>query len=105
VAKANELLSTDFSVFTHLESGMTSIRTLAYSIPRALQGHIDFVHPTTSFTRPLASRAKFAAVRPAAPSVVNANPLANAVPASCATLITPACLQVISFRVFWDQLT
>ncbi|KAJ7245337.1 family S53 protease-like protein [Mycena rebaudengoi] len=79
VAKANDLLNTDFSVFTHVDSGVTSIRTLAYSIPATLKEHIDFFHPTTSFTRPLQSRAMFKAI--------------HAVPASCATQITPSCLQ------------
>ncbi|KAJ7779427.1 family S53 protease-like protein [Mycena maculata] len=96
VDKANELLSTEFSVFTHVESDTTSIRTLAYSIPAALQGHIDFFHPTTSFTRPLVSHPKFTAVkkREAAP-VADVAPVSAAVPASCNSIITPACLQAI----------
>ena len=49
VSKANELLDADFSVFTHTETGTTSIRTLAYSIPADLKGHLDFVHPTTVY--------------------------------------------------------
>ncbi|KAJ7093501.1 family S53 protease [Mycena epipterygia] len=95
VAKANELLATEFSVFTHIDTGATSIRTLEYSIPAALQGHIDFFHPTTSFTRPMASRPKFTAVKKRAAPVTDATPVSNAVPASCATTITPACLQAI----------
>nr|GAT54940.1 predicted protein [Mycena chlorophos] len=49
VSQANELLDTTFSVFSHLDSGKTMIRTLAYSIPASLQGHIDLVYPTLSF--------------------------------------------------------
>jgi tripeptidyl-peptidase-1 len=48
VAKANELLNADFSVFTHIESGKESIRTLEYSIPASLQSHIKLFTPTTS---------------------------------------------------------
>jgi tripeptidyl-peptidase-1 len=48
VAKANELLKADFSVFTHTASGQQSIRTLEYSIPALLQAHIKLVTPTTS---------------------------------------------------------
>ncbi|KAJ7891371.1 subtilisin-like protein [Mycena olivaceomarginata] len=52
VAKANELLNADFSVFTHIESGKESIRTLEYSIPASLQSHIKLFTPTTSSRRP-----------------------------------------------------
>lgn len=46
VSQANELFDADFSVFTHDESGLQAVRTLAYSIPAELQGHLDLVHPT-----------------------------------------------------------
>ncbi|KAJ6516949.1 family S53 protease-like protein [Mycena vitilis] len=94
VEKANELLSTQFSVFTHVDSGKTSIRTLEYSIPAALQGHIDFFHPTTSFTRPMAGPPKFTAIKAKAPAA-DVAPVSDAVPASCNTVITPSCLQAI----------
>ncbi|KAJ7491667.1 peptidase S8/S53 domain-containing protein [Mycena galericulata] len=96
VIKANEILSTQFSDFTHIETGTTSIRTLEYSIPSALLGHIDFVHPTTSFTPPIRSRPKFTAVKGKRDnSTAHAPTVSNAVPASCASDITPACLQAI----------
>lgn len=47
VSKANEMFDADFSVFKHVASGARSIRTLSYSIPSSLQGHLDVVHPTT----------------------------------------------------------
>ncbi|KAJ7595436.1 Pro-kumamolisin, activation domain-containing protein [Mycena floridula] len=56
VSKANSLLHTDFEEFVHVDSGVTSIRTLSYSIPADLQSHIDVVHPTTSFGAPLRHR-------------------------------------------------
>ncbi|KAJ7111426.1 family S53 protease [Mycena epipterygia] len=92
VVKANQILSTQFSVFTHVETGITSIRTLEYSIPSTLFHHIDFVHPTTSFTCPL-TQPKFTAIRTARRD--SANAAKNAVPASCATRVTPACLQAL----------
>lgn len=76
----------------HVETGKTSIRTLEYSIPAVLQGHIDFLHPTTSFTRP-AARPKFTAIK--AKPAADVAPVSDAVPASCSTTITPACLQVL----------
>ncbi|KAJ6579869.1 Pro-kumamolisin, activation domain-containing protein [Mycena sp. CBHHK59/15] len=104
VAKANSLLATDFSVFTHVETGATSIRTLEYSIPAVLKEHIDFFHPTTSFTRPMASRPKFTAVKKktVAPA---AAPVSDAVPASCGSTITPRacrCGTTASFMAIYN---
>jgi tripeptidyl-peptidase-1 len=48
VAKANEMLRADFSVFTHVDSGKESIRTLEYSLPVGLISHINLIAPTTS---------------------------------------------------------
>ena len=48
VSKANELFDADFSVFTHTSTGSQTIRTLSYSLPAKLQGHVDLVHPTIS---------------------------------------------------------
>lgn len=49
VSKANEMLNTEFSVFTHTESGQQSVRTLEYSLPASLRGHVKALHPTTSY--------------------------------------------------------
>ena len=46
VSLANELFNTEFTLFTHTETGKETIRTLSYSIPSELVGHLDFVHPT-----------------------------------------------------------
>ncbi|KAJ3519333.1 hypothetical protein NM688_g9316 [Phlebia brevispora] len=48
VSIANELLGANFSVFTHRATGEQVVRTLNYSVPTDLVGHIDFVHPTIS---------------------------------------------------------
>ena len=48
VSKANEMLGSTFSVFTEGSSGRQVVRTLSYSIPDNLKGHLDFVHPTTT---------------------------------------------------------
>ncbi|KAK6992571.1 Pro-kumamolisin, activation domain-containing protein [Favolaschia claudopus] len=92
VSQANDLLSAEFAVFTHVESGSTSVRTLEYSIPAGLKDHINFFHPTLSFTRPIAP--SVSAFRPLPKKVATeAAPVANVVPASCANTVTPACLQ------------
>lgn len=56
VSEANELLGTTFSVFNHTPSGRTPIRTLAFSIPADLKGHVDLVHPTTTYVAQLRVR-------------------------------------------------
>jgi tripeptidyl-peptidase I len=48
VSKANDMLETQFSTFTHASSGQQSVRTLSYSVPAALQKHINLIHPTTA---------------------------------------------------------
>ena len=48
VSKANELFDADFSIYTHDNTGMEAVRTLAYSIPAELQGHLELVHPTVT---------------------------------------------------------
>lgn len=46
VSKANELLGAHFSVYKDDTTGRQIIRTLSYSIPAELKGHLDLVHPT-----------------------------------------------------------
>lgn len=48
VSKANELLDTQFTVFQHDETSTQTVRTLAYSIPADLVGHVELVHPTVT---------------------------------------------------------
>lgn len=103
VEKANKLLDTRFNTFTHMETGAKSIRTLAYSIPVSLQGVVEFVHPTVSFTRPLAKRPAFTAIKANKAPNSNAASVSDAVPASCASTITPSCLQVSAFQVIYSS--
>ncbi|OSD02191.1 family S53 protease [Trametes coccinea BRFM310] len=96
VSKANELFDADFSVFTHESTGKQYIRTLSYSIPAELQGHLELVHPTVSFPDPLAGRPVVRVSSSETSKKRAARDLtARAIPASCATTITPACLQAI----------
>ena len=46
VSKANTLFNAEFTTFSHRDTGSEVIRTLSYSLPSALQGHVDLVHPT-----------------------------------------------------------
>ena len=49
VSKANELFDADFSTYKHINTGQNITRTLSYSIPADLSGHISVVHPTTRY--------------------------------------------------------
>ncbi|KAJ7106773.1 family S53 protease [Mycena epipterygia] len=91
VSKANDLLSAEFSVFTHVETGKTIIRTLQYSLPASLTQHVEFFHPTTIFAPPLDSRPKFVAASPAKRAIPGSDDL----PGSCTSTMTPACLQAL----------
>lgn len=95
VSKANELLDTEFSEFKHLDTGDTSVRTLAYSIPADLQGHVDLVHPTITFPNPFAHLPVFVSPAKIQPNTPAANLSSEAVPASCASTVTPACVQAL----------
>ncbi|KAI5116074.1 hypothetical protein M0805_004385 [Coniferiporia weirii] len=86
VSKANEMFDADFSVFQHQATGKQSVRTLAYSIPAELQGHLDLVHPTITFPNPFAHL-------PVVSSPGARNLTARSTPSSCNSAVTPACLQ------------
>ncbi|EIN08102.1 subtilisin-like protein [Punctularia strigosozonata HHB-11173 SS5] len=93
VKQANALFDADFQTFTHSETGQSAIRTLAYSIPASLKGHLDLVHPTISFPNPFAG--KVLASAPLESFAGAKNLSSRAVPASCASTVTPACLQAL----------
>lgn len=64
VSVAETMLGCEFHVYEHTESGMQAVRTLEYSLPRPLVGHIDTIQPTTYFgfgyvTRDLISYSPF----------------------------------------------
>ncbi|KAI0261737.1 family S53 protease [Gloeopeniophorella convolvens] len=101
VSLANELFDANFTTFTHSATGTEAIRTLAYSIPEALEGHIQLVHPTVTFPEPMGNVGKSLlsfprkATPPAgrATSNVSASMTARAPSPSCNSAINPACLQ------------
>ncbi|KAF5315080.1 hypothetical protein D9619_007609 [Psilocybe cf. subviscida] len=92
VSQANTLLQADFTVFSHSETGKDLTRTLAYSIPAALQDHVDLVHPTITFDDPLVHLPFMSSPRAPANSA-EPSLQSRAVPASCGTTVTPSCLQ------------
>ncbi|KAF8516711.1 family S53 protease-like protein [Hysterangium stoloniferum] len=95
VSQANDLFDADFTVFTHKETGTQAIRTLTYSIPSSLKEKIDFIHPTIAFPVLQKLPPKVLAPRPISNLTASVTPTPGAVPASCNTEITPACLQAL----------
>ncbi|KAH9830915.1 family S53 protease-like protein [Rhodofomes roseus] len=86
VSQANEMLDADFSVFTHEATGVQSIRALQYSIPTDLAGHLQLVHPTTTFTQPTSPKLPLNAKRVSASAMEKRQ-------SSCSGNVDPACLQ------------
>ncbi|KLO12132.1 subtilisin-like protein [Schizopora paradoxa] len=84
VAQASTLFDAEFSVFTYEKTGEQLVRTLAYSLPAVLLGHVEF--DISSSSKPSVSMSSTAGV---------SNVTSRAIPASCTKSITPACLQAL----------
>ncbi|KAM5543119.1 hypothetical protein V8D89_002993 [Ganoderma adspersum] len=119
VAQANSLLDAQFNEYSHEDTGLMALRTMSYSVPASVKGHLDFIYPATSFTPPRATpaelhilpshqttgrmprrgRAKDQATHsanPKAASSTSSKATETKTPDdSCKTKITPACLQAI----------
>ncbi|KAJ7490735.1 family S53 protease [Mycena latifolia] len=87
IPKANKMLSANYETFMHMSSGKTYPRTLSFSLPTEVASYIDHIHPTTTFNNPQ-SQGPSLSIRPSA-SAASSNDTAT----SCATTITPECLQ------------
>ncbi|KZT71773.1 family S53 protease [Daedalea quercina L-15889] len=86
VGTANDLFDANFSIFTNSVTGKQAVRTLAYSIPIDLTGHLDLVHPTVSFPNPYGYMP--------VTDVSFSGLAANVASGPCnISLVTPACLQ------------
>ncbi|VDC03355.1 unnamed protein product [Peniophora sp. CBMAI 1063] len=100
ISTANTLLGASYEIYENMETGDSIIRTTSYSLPADLHEHIALVSPTTFFggMRPMKTTYH---LEPSAPvlkedSTFRAEVLATgAVPSSCASSITPACLQAL----------
>lgn len=57
VSTANKMLSTDFKTYSD-PVGIEKLRTLQYSLPDELVGHVDLISPTTYFGNNQAARSK-----------------------------------------------
>ncbi|KAL5527716.1 hypothetical protein ACEPAG_6517 [Sanghuangporus baumii] len=59
VSKAEMMLSTEYHIWTHEESGDTVVRTLQYSVPEQVYDHVELIQPTTMFARMKKQRTTF----------------------------------------------
>ncbi|KAF8263869.1 subtilisin-like protein [Lactarius quietus] len=80
VSQANEILGASYELYQHVETNDTVIRTISYSLPEALHGHIQTVVPTTYFgsslTKGMARRMppSEAGIGPSRPSKISVTP-------------------------------
>ncbi|KAH9013551.1 subtilisin-like protein [Lactarius pseudohatsudake] len=53
VSQANRILGASYQLYQHVETNDTVLRTISYSLPEVLHGHIQTIVPTTYFGSPL----------------------------------------------------
>ncbi|KAE9364154.1 subtilisin-like protein [Stipitochalara longipes BDJ] len=86
VSQIEKLLNAEYSPFVRTESGQSVVRTLEYSIPDVLKGHVDMVQPTTFFGM-RSFRSTISDYHDIDDSLVTPEAAA-----SCSPYVTPACL-------------
>ncbi|KAJ5188909.1 Peptidase S8/S53 subtilisin/kexin/sedolisin [Penicillium cf. griseofulvum] len=91
VEKANKLLAADFQFYANSVKHIERLRTLKYSVPKALESHINMIQPTTRFGQLRANRA----ILHTQVKETDAAFRTNAMSASpdCNSVITPQCLK------------
>ncbi|CAE6448007.1 unnamed protein product [Rhizoctonia solani] len=115
VSRAEKMLGTKYNIYRHT-SGAHIVRSESYALPRSLDSHVDVVQPTTYFGRInerstsesssiLEKRASTVFVVPEPENLGLKQPAeaeqnaATAVPSSCGSTITPACLKALYRQV------
>ncbi len=87
VERAESMLRTTFRTYQNdLRRDVKRIRSLSYSVPKAVRDHIDLIQPTTRFGQIKAERSNVLKQEIAPFSVAAVN-------ATCNTTITPTCLK------------
>ncbi|KAL3431328.1 peptidase S8/S53 domain-containing protein [Aspergillus tetrazonus] len=85
VSRAESLMKTKFHIYTHRDTHRHAIRTLSYSVPRALLPDIQLIQPTTHFGQAVAQGKR--------PNFQPVTATFNRLTADCSTTITPDCLR------------
>ncbi|KAL1762764.1 peptidase S8/S53 domain-containing protein [Schizophyllum commune] len=93
VEQAEKLLGTKYNVYRHTTTGEYVVRTMSYSLPKDLIGHVDVVAPTTYFGTMKSMRAT-SFKQPELDGTNEKDLNVNVEAASdCGRTVTPACLQ------------
>ncbi|KUJ09482.1 subtilisin-like protein [Mollisia scopiformis] len=91
IAQVEKLLNAEYEPFVNEKTGDAAVRTLEYSLPAILKGHVDMVQPTTFFGL-RAMRSMISGQREFDESTLNTGAV-EAVTGCSGTTITPKCLQ------------
>ncbi|KAF8180942.1 subtilisin-like protein [Mycena galopus ATCC 62051] len=93
VSQANHLFGAQFEKFSHASLTEPITRTLTISLPSELIGHVDVVHPSTSFASRNPDFAKLPFYHPS--SQKRTEPVASCNSSNPDGIVTPTCLQNI----------
>lgn len=93
VSQVERLLDAKYEPYVNTESHDSVLRTLEFSLPAVLKGHVDMVQPTTFFGF-RAYRSAISAIRPLDETTVAVEDKTEAVEAvkGCASHVDPTCL-------------
>ena len=87
VGRAESMLGTTFKTYRNdVRRDVKRVRSLSYSVPKAVRGHIDMIQPTTRFGQIKAERSNVLSQEAVPFSVAAVN-------ATCNNTITPSCLR------------
>ncbi|GJE84528.1 tripeptidyl peptidase A [Phanerochaete sordida] len=111
VGKVENMLDATYHVYEHAD-GSTLVRTTSYGLPEHLHAHVEFIQPTTLFSRfrPNKATFHFSQAVSAAPAEENAPAISvpsasgGSVDASCNTNITVTCLKQLYNAVGYTPL-
>ncbi|KIM58255.1 hypothetical protein SCLCIDRAFT_28167 [Scleroderma citrinum Foug A] len=99
VGLAEEMLDVKYYIYSHTETGEGIIRTSGYDLPEIFDEHIEFIQPTTMFSRfkglEIATHLSMEARALSVPtdSGTITGPAGNPVDSSCNTTLVPSCIR------------
>ena len=92
VVQAEAMLGTKYNVYHHPKSSEYVVRTMGYSLPSALHGHVDVVAPTTYFGTMRSMRATSHLQPEIKPLGSNVEAKRDSI---CGAIVTPSCLRTL----------
>lgn len=103
VEQASRMMNATYNIYQHDTTAEYIVRTMSYSLPSVLHGHVGVVTPTTYFSTMRSMRSTSFLqphIKPLDNDIETASKLTDphslaTVPSSCATTITPACLRAL----------